>query len=91
MVKTDGQNMTINDFIEQITPLELKKFECREPIKRLTNKDGGGPSQLDQTSQMLATIDNKSTGGKSMRRADSKATIRTSTTKSPLKKRGGAK
>ena len=39
-VKTDGKFMPIGEFIDKITPLELQKFECRDPIKRLVGKGG---------------------------------------------------
>ena len=41
-VKTEGKTMPIGEFIDDVTPQELRKFECREPINRLTGKGGGG-------------------------------------------------
>ena len=50
-VKSEGQTMPIGEFIDQVTPLELKKFECRDPIKRLTDRDKGRDDQsaMDQS------------------------------------------
>ena len=89
-VKTDGKSMPIGEFIDKVTPLELQKFECREPIMRLTGKGGGGGkdqlSQIDES--MMLTIDAKSAAGKSIKRLNSKASVRTSATKTPVKRRG---
>ena len=89
-VKTDGKSMPIGEFIDKVTPLELQKFECREPIMRLTGKGGGGKDQLSQIDEsMMLTIDAKSAaGGKSIKRLNSKASVRTSATKTPIKRRG---
>ena len=89
-VKTDGRSIPIGEFIDEITPKELLKFENRNPILR--SKQGQADSGSRDVSPAAfgdtLTVDIKSNAGKSMRRQDSKATVRTSMSKTPLKKRG---
>ena len=77
--------MPIGEFIDNITPIELQKFEIRDPIKRLI---GGGDdkSHIDE-SMMDDTISINKSMGKSMKRLNSKSTVRTSAAKTPSKRR----
>ena len=74
--------MPIEDFIFFHGPAELEKLECRDPLnKQLAPADSalGG-----DTLSVNMSVNNKS----NMRRLDSKSTVRSSATKTPLKKRG---
>ena len=75
-VKIGGGYQPISEFLDANTPKELEKFECKDPLKRL-----GDHLSIDNQ-----TLDKNLS--KSMKRLDSKATVRTSATKTPLKKRG---
>ena len=94
-VVTDGTSMPIGQFIDEITPKEVQKYESRDPMKLLMNRRrdvSRDPSQAGGGLGDTLTIDHSTLGAgqhsKSMKRLDSKATsLRTSTTKSPLKKR----
>ena len=76
-VKIGGGYQPIGEFLDQNTGKELEKYECKDPLKRLGDNLGLDHPTLEQTRSM----------SKSMKRLDSKATIRTSATKTPGKTR----
>ena len=76
-VTTGSRKIPIGEFIDEFTPKELLQFESRDPMKRLAGNEDE-EAALDQTL----------TASKSMKRLDSKATMRTSASKSPLKRSG---
>ena len=93
-VHTDGRSIPIGQFIDDITPKELAKFENRNPLLKVNKQERAGSNSRDPSpaaglGDTLTINDHKSSiaGGKSMKRSDSKATVRTSTTKSILKKK----
>ena len=77
-IKIGGGFMPIDDFIEQHGPKELELLETRDPLNKAPA--AANQSAMNETMSVAA--------GKSMKRLDSKATVKTSATKTPLKKRG---
>ena len=75
--------MPIGEFIDDVTPIELQKFEVRNPITRLIG-GGDNKSKLDESQMLNLTMDNVS-AKKAMKRLDSKASVRTSATKTTTK------
>ena len=85
-IQTDGRSIPIGEFIDEFTPKELLRYENRDPMRKF--QQGGGsrdasPAGMGDT----LTVDHKS-ASKSMKRLDSKATLRSSASKSILKKKG---
>ena len=81
-VKIGGGFMPIEEFIDQHGPTELEKLECRDPLNR--GKDKTSAHGNADTLSVNMSVNNKS----AMRRLDSKASVRTSATKTPVKRRG---
>lgn len=88
-VQTENRSIPIGEFIDEFTPKELKKVELRDPTRRLRQNepefDGASRDASPAGFGDTLTIDAKS-ATKQMRRSDSKATVRTSATKTAKKK-----
>ena len=82
-VKIGGGFMPIEDFIDQHGPAELEKLECRDPLNKLLN-----PAAPSQSAALNGDELSVNMSKSNMRRLDSKSSVKTSTTKTPLKKKG---
>ena len=71
-IKIGGGYQPISEFLDQNTGKELEKYECKDPLKRMGDNLSPEHTFAESKSASKSMM---------MRRADSKATIQTSATK----------